>query len=119
MFNSRQIPLISRRGEKRPTDLEPADHLLLGDFVRDLLDPWGVGHLPICDSSFRVSHPLQLFTACKKSAVVRSCREKIINGTSCGAQGRRCEQQPWRKQAATVERMRCTQQADVSPPCST
>lgn len=43
---------------EKDTDLEPADHFLFGDFVRDLLDPRGVGHLPIRDSSFRVSHPL-------------------------------------------------------------
>jgi hypothetical protein len=38
------------------TDLESADHLLLGDVAGDLLDPRRVGDLPIGRSRLRVSH---------------------------------------------------------------
>lgn len=43
--------------------LQPPDHLLLGDFIGDLLHPWWVGDLAICGSILGVSHALQLVHA--------------------------------------------------------
>lgn len=43
--------------------LEPPDHLLLGDFIGDLLHPRRVVDLAICGSILGVSHALRLVYA--------------------------------------------------------